>query len=659
MFKRLSTFRKWILGAALGALAAVLLAPPSSWLVRNQVALSLGGIVTELDEGPSAKKAAFAYSRWDDIPLHIAATFQAYPQSVERTHHLRRLAARFPDQPAIYASILRSMNQGELTGAKRPEENRLSGEPLNPEPPAPLPPAEDVIAAFLSDAREGARVDSDNAFFPFMESVALFAAHKDKEALEAVGRAASRPRWEEYIREEAFGQIRLSEGVYGRRPALVKTALFAAIVFPQYAAMRSSARMVAHSAIELEKQGDVEAGIRARSDLMKVGDLMRAEGRSLITTLVGRAISAIAITRPEGIRYPKTENGRKLNSERSLEIKREAYDAYLRKHGHADDAEWTKRMLDTGLNIQPVTQAAMEESAFAGRPFYRLMGYWAANLAILGNIFWLLLLAGAAALACRSRAIREGRPMTTSTKIGMWSAFILGVGLLALLGEGSVQGFMEGASLLVWTLFFALLARRLGLIPTLPLAGAALYVGLQGWLPAAAVLGGGCAGLITLLAKSRSDSRTGLTAALGTAGLTSLIVVSTGALIAWQTSGIRAISDVWALLGVGLGDAAYVFAALALSVPVMLSLLLSAVSLYNRVPLSVGLARGFRGLAVPAACLLALVYCGTLLGTLRLEKYVDAGLDATVQHEGKYLFSLAAKEWPGVTPRASETGEVR
>ena len=91
-------------------------------------------------------------------------------------------------------------------------------------------------------------------------------------------------------------------------------------------------------------------------------------------------------------------------------------------------------------------------------------------------------------------------------------------------------------------------------------------------------------------------------------------------------------------------------------IPVLGALLVGAalafwfISKVNRVPLSVALARGFRGCAVPIACALLLAYAALLPITLRLESAADEGIRHSLHHEGRYLARIGGTEWPGRMP---------
>src|SRR5205085_11045588 len=136
--------------------------------------------------------------------------------------------------------ILRFASNDELHGMHREEENLITRGTEKNET-LKVPTAEQ-LAAYDKDAAAGERLELDNAYYPFMLSVGLFAAHRDDEALEAISRAARCSSWDEHIYDDAEGWYRLSEAAFGRRPALVKGALYAGILFPHLPSLRSAAR---------------------------------------------------------------------------------------------------------------------------------------------------------------------------------------------------------------------------------------------------------------------------------------------------------------------------------------------------------------------------------------------------------------------------------
>jgi hypothetical protein len=180
------------------------------------------------------------------------------------------------------------------------------------------------------------------------------------------------------------------------------------------------------------------------------------------------------------------------------------------------------------------------------------------------------------------------------------------------------------------------------------------FAAWKGWIPLELFLAGVPIGLAAPLIRLRSMVRTGIPASL-ISGLIALMGFATlGMALYWQARGLREIGSVWVMIGVFSenSNVPVIVAVLGLAaVPFLLTLLIAGISLYHHVPLAAGLCRGFRGVAAPTACLLLLGYCGTAIATVRMERVVNAGLDQTLNHEGRYLASLAGREWaPVVEP---------
>ena len=85
----------------------------------------------------------------------------------------------------------------------------------------------------------------------------------------------------------------------------------------------------------------------------------------------------------------------------------------------------------------------------------------------------------------------------------------------------------------------------------------------------------------------------------------------------------------------------------AVALPVLALLLFSIVSLVAKVPLARGIGNGLRTIALPCACVLFVLYGVLLMGTLRQDAVMNAGLQQTVQQEAPFLAQQAGMEWPG------------
>ena len=648
-------------GLALGVLLALLIAPQTRWLVRLQALTCLNlyhplpGVVPEgcdayttSGENDARLLRRVAERHPDDYDTQYAYA-EAKPGAPETLAALRALAVRFPNRPALYANLLRHETRGNVT-LHRVED--YMGSPLaqgyKPDPP-PTPAA---LATFDEEAAIGERLDPDNAYFPMMRAVGLFAAHRDAEGLQAVHRASRKPHWREYITEDVHSQWRLHEEAFGDPGALGHIALFSQVLFPQYAGLRAVARVTAYKAILAERAGRAEEGLAIRRDLMRCARLMRDQSTSYIGSLVAIAIGSIARSQPGGAAGPYG-NDPKLTPEQNMGKRVDLYCAYVRRIGHPEDAETARADFAAGERVRALQQAGIfQRITIEGA---RLVWLWVAGVAALANLLWLLALGGLASALTRTRWARAaGQGAGGRAPLGRKAVFkrtLIALGVMAavlLLADqflhfpgltgwpGAVVGF--AATLLLVLLVF-------GLPPTV-----AVYVMRHGVRrphfprPSFAWRGAGR----KLLAP--------LSAAL------LLIVVYNLAL--WQAGGISSLIFGWNGLmtlqgdsgpdqsngpatGLSPSEQALLWCVLlSLALPLLVALFSAIAARVRGVPVGAGLVRGFGSAAVPLACLLLLVYGGLTLETVRQDNVVSAGAERTVTGEGQYLAERTGQPWP-------------
>ncbi len=87
---------------------------------------------------------------------------------------------------------------------------------------------------------------------------------------------------------------------------------------------------------------------------------------------------------------------------------------------------------------------------------------------------------------------------------------------------------------------------------------------------------------------------------------------------------------------------------LSMFVPGLTVLGLMLASCLLRVPIAGGILRGMRGFAVPLACGLAFTYCCLIIVASVYNNRINARLDGTAHHEGRYLADMVGKSWPGL-----------
>jgi hypothetical protein len=317
---------------AAAALATAALNPLTSNLARTQLGMVFGGsqkVVQNLYSlglkqedmplswalpAPEPQHTEEAYARTlaahpDDIELQIAGVLQ----DTDRTKLLPRLheRAQTSNRPEWRIAALRYACRGELLLHNRAaEQELLSTVPLRGVQDRPIDSA--AFERALTDAQRGAALDPSNAFFPAMEALTLYGLKRDSEAQAALHRAAQCPHFDDGVRTEMQGVLRLREAALGPQLALTETAVAAATLFPHYASLRALARLATVQAMQKEQAGDIKSGLALRRSVMVIGEKVGQQSNSHIGALVGNAMVAVAYGRPGGaptVTLPKEPDG--------------------------------------------------------------------------------------------------------------------------------------------------------------------------------------------------------------------------------------------------------------------------------------------------------------------------------------------------------------
>jgi hypothetical protein len=111
----------------------------------------------------------------------------------------RKLIEKYPNEPALYANLLRYASLcGPFTGPGRPEIDKPGDQPSAQWKPY----ADSPELRMVEDAIEkGKTLDPDNAYFDFFEAVLRFGQKRDSDALAAIHRAAGKRKFDAYLRE--------------------------------------------------------------------------------------------------------------------------------------------------------------------------------------------------------------------------------------------------------------------------------------------------------------------------------------------------------------------------------------------------------------------------------------------------------------------------
>ena len=344
----------------------------------------------------SAKNAPIS-SEEPKVPLD-AWNGQQGREGHDAALRLRGLLPRFGREPALHATILRSMARADVGLWRRKDGDVLTNnetdktQPLFPASAAAYANTPESLRNWNAACASGEALDPNNAYFPAMRAVGLFAQNRDKEAEAALLRASRAACYNDYSSDEPGAIWHLMEQTGGEPGAIPRFAEYASVCFWQYAPLRQMARLATVSAMNAEVAGDTERGFKLRQSVGRLGVAMQTSGKgSLIMALVGGNIARTSFLRPGG--SPLVLAG-KNQSERTANVYRE----YLIRTGHAGETEFVDWECRAGKQVRVVAKASytlpQNDNRFTA--FGRLSAAWAVGVILLSNIFVVLLAGGLA-----------------------------------------------------------------------------------------------------------------------------------------------------------------------------------------------------------------------------------------------------------------------
>ncbi len=207
---------------------------------------------------------------------------------------MEELAAELPTQPAIRAAAI-SAYCGPASGRSVLDVRRES----DPPPWDDGSERRRVVARLLTHADAGQRSDPQNAFFPAMRSLALYAIGDKAGSLRALHEAAQANEWRDYVADETVARWVMRRELTGLARVWDGAADLASARFAHYARLRSLGTLAAHEAAGCELAGDAAGGAAIRADALRVGGLVRAESSTFVGTFAGIAIARRAISQPD------------------------------------------------------------------------------------------------------------------------------------------------------------------------------------------------------------------------------------------------------------------------------------------------------------------------------------------------------------------------
>ena len=341
-----------------GAQARMLFEQPGASLYILRVVGVKNGVPQSDKTAQDAQLKGVTQKYPNAAPLQIAAALH----SANSLRQLRALTLRFPNNAALRAHIL-----------------RISAMTLHP---GHVPDAE-TAALYDGDAVHGERLEPNNAYFPMMQAMGLAAQQKDDQAIAILLRAADKTGWDDHTSEEGPTVIRLVEEAFGPTTVLDQVVIQDAILFPHLAALRGMERSVIADAQAKENAGQVEAGFRERHAILRLGHLMRTQGRTGMAAIVGALIARSCVFNPGGPVGNFVSNG--LPSKPTLLQRQAAYVAYLQRIGHGEEASAVMQECAADAQTEPLINAGLARSPLNANNLRQVAAQWCINLALLAN----------------------------------------------------------------------------------------------------------------------------------------------------------------------------------------------------------------------------------------------------------------------------------
>lgn len=365
------------------------------------------------------------------------------------------LSRRFPRQNAIRQAWLLDAMRGGLN--IEPAALYADIPPQNRPKPQQNWLSQAQLEAGIGAAREGAKVEPQNSFFPWMESALWFALGRPDDALAALNRAANCAYFEDGTTETVRRRIELLGRVQNLSWSDQSHAMWS-LLLPHLSRIRASARAAMKMSRQAHQGGDKLRALQIAATVARAGATVSASKGSLITVLVGDAIQQIAWRGAilnagrdiKRVKYPDPSTDLdldakervRINQARQQEVAQKVaiYARELKQEAVAEQALATLPHLKgnrlSAAYIEPAFDGAFQGIKRLDKAFWlqaRLM-----RLSLLGALVW----AVAFALSLgRAIAPEIRRPMAS------WAAFcvgatavLLGVGVVYF-GLGSMDGF--------------------------------------------------------------------------------------------------------------------------------------------------------------------------------------------------------------------------
>ena len=206
--------------------------------------------------------------------------------------HYDALERRFPNNNAVRAQHLRDIASGWFDIKEGPS-SKFDRDRQNSSDKRPRSLSETLLKSAIQSAREGARREPDNAFFPWMEAALEFSLRNDNAAIAALQKAGECTRFQDYVSDTLLERLRLLRQL---RPTGWEDDYYemSGVLLPHYSQIGIAARATMGRARLARARGDEARALEIAGILQRAGAVLAQSEGLILTRLYGQIVCVMA-----------------------------------------------------------------------------------------------------------------------------------------------------------------------------------------------------------------------------------------------------------------------------------------------------------------------------------------------------------------------------
>ena len=202
------------------------------------------------------------------------------------------LERRFPSNNAVRAQHLRDIASGFAYIDEGPP-SKFDRDKRNSSDTRVRTLSDALLKSAVQSAREGARREPDNAFFPWMEAAVQFSLRNDDAAIAAVQKAGQCARFQDYVSDTLLERLRLLRQL---RPTGWEDDYYemSGVLLPHYSQIGIAARAMMGRARLARERGDEARALEIAGIVQRAGAVLTHSEGLILTRLYGQLICSTA-----------------------------------------------------------------------------------------------------------------------------------------------------------------------------------------------------------------------------------------------------------------------------------------------------------------------------------------------------------------------------